>query len=834
MVTGLSMFAAMWGGSADSRSNAAHRLITDTGLSMFHLPCHFLKSLRRYLQMTHRQTLTKPFRGFHCAVTCLFILVALPSAFAATLTGRVVDAHTGESIANAEVSEQGSQLKVLTDKNGGFTLTGLPVGNVQLLVTCIGYDRSTQTVHLASGASAPMVVALYPEASTPTQTVTVTAPVFDTLDATNPSSEETLSKQEIQALSLVLLGDPMRAAQALPGVTSNNDFDSQFSIRGAGPEQVGVYIDGVSTHDFFDTFSFSSGGVGGTANLTLPIVNADMVSGMSLLPGAYPSNYGDSTAAIFNMDTREGDFKKFSGRLTYGLLGSSGIVDGPFANHKGSWILSGNTSHLSDLTGVIGNVKSYNSNSSKTVAPEKQLSFNFNNFQNKEVYKLSDRQQIGISAIYGNFTANKNLTSLSTPKPPDDLDTLNSQHLLADAFWKYVPSAKFLAQAKIYTVVSQSNDKNLYGGLLDRNGATETGFRADVSYQLLPSQQLDSGVYVSNLAGHQTSYSFQDTQPTIPSTTLVNYGHSAAEESFYLLDTWQAKHFALTGGGRIVHSDLTGQTVPLPQGALTYHMGESWTFRAGAGSYAEFPVLDEEFGYYGNQSLRAEISDNYNLSVARALGHYARVLTEVYDREDRNQIFSLNGPRLVNGQTELLENPYENSVHGHARGVEITLQRRSANKLTGWVSYAYSETMYYDPHDQLQFVSDYDQRHTLNLFASYRLKPTFAISTQYRYGSGMPIPGFVEFAPGGAPVVVAQRNQARLPAYSRLDFRANKAWSFHKYTLTLAGELLNVTDHANYFLLGQDPMRIQSASDFTAQEKKSLPILPAVSVTFEF
>jgi hypothetical protein len=776
-------------------------------------------------------------RRFYSSFACLLILMGWQvafgaTAFGATVTGRVVDARTGESIANAEISQLGSQVKVRTDENGAFTLTDLPAGDLQLLVTCIGYDRVTQTVHLAVGTSAPTVIALYPEASTPTQTVTVTAPVFDTLDATNPSSEETLSKQEIQALSLVLLGDPMRAAQALPGVTSNNDFDSQLSIRGAGPGQVGVYIDGIDTHDFFDTLSFSSGGVGGTANLTLPIVNADMVSAMSLLPGAYPSNYGDSTAAIFNMDTREGDFNKFSGRLMYGLLGSSAIVDGPFADHRGSWIFSGNTSHLSDLSGVIGNVKSYDKTPGAP-PPQNTLKFNFNNFQNKEVYKLSDRQQIGISAIYGNFGANKNLTTASK-NPPDDLDTLNSQHLLADAFWKYTPNAKLLAQAKIYTVVSQSNDKNLYGGPLDRNGTTETGFRTDMSYQFLPSQQLDSGVYVSNLEGHQTSYSFQAAQPTIPSATLVNYGHSAAEESFYLLDTWRAKHFALTSGGRIEHSNLTGQTVSLPQGALTYHPGESWTLRAGAGSYAEFPVFDEEYGYYGNQSLRAEISDSYNLSVARTLGRYARILTEVYDREDRNQIFSLNGPRLVNGQAQLLDNPYENSVHGHARGAEITLQRRSANRLSGWVSYAYSETMYYEPQDQLQFVSDYDQRHTINLFASYRLRPTFAISTQYRYGSGMPVPGFVEFGPDGALVLTAQRDQVRLPAYSRLDFRGNKAWSFDRFRLTLAGELLNVTDHANYFFLGEDPMRIQSVSDLAAQEKKSVPILPAVSLSIEF
>jgi outer membrane cobalamin receptor len=558
-----------------------------------------------------------------------------------------------------------------------------------------------------------------------------------------------------------------------------------------------------------------------------------MVSAMSLLKSAYPSNYGDSTAAIFNMDTRDGDFNKFSGRLMYGLLGSSGILNGPFGNHRGSWIFSGGTSHLSDLTEVIGNIKSYDSKGTNSTAPQKNLTFNFNNFQNKEVYKLSDRQQVGISAIYGNFVSNKNLT-VTSKNPPNDMDSLNSQHLLANAFWSFASTAQLLAQAKIYTVVSQSNDKNLYGGLLDRSGTTETGGRADVSYQVLPSQQLDSGVYISNLEGHQTSNSFQALRPTVPSGILVNYGQSTSEESFYLQDTWQANQFALTGGGRVEHSGLTAQTVVLPQGALTYHLADSWTFRAGAGSYAQSPTLDEEYGFYGNHGLRAEISNNYNLSVARMLGDHARVIAEVYDREDRNRLFSLNGPRLVNGQAELLENPYMNSVHDHARGFEITLQRRSANKLTGWVSYAYSNTMYYDPQDQLQFVSDYDQRHTVNLFASYRLKPTFAVSVQYRYGSGMPVPGFVQFAPDGSPVVTAERNQARLPRYSRLDLRANKAWSFDRFKLTLAGELLNVTDHSNYFFLGEDPMRIQSVSDFAAQEKKSVPLLPAVSLAIEF
>jgi len=262
--------------------------------------------------------------------------------------------------------------------------------------------------------------------------------------------------------------------------------------------------------------------------MTQDVVRIALTS-MSLLPGAYPSNYGDSTAAVFNMETREGDFDKLSGRVLLGLLGSSGVVDGPFANHRGAWIFSGATSHLSDLSGVIGNVK--NNNSSSTAERTQNLSFNFNNFQNKEVYKLSDRQQIGLSAIYGNFVLDQHLSPSSPTDITDHIDTLNSAHLLADAFWKYTPSAKVLAQATIYSLDSQSNDKNLNDAPLDRSGTTETGFRADVRYQFLPSQELETGVYIQNLEGHQTSNEFQQSQPTVPSSVLVNYGDSAAEES---------------------------------------------------------------------------------------------------------------------------------------------------------------------------------------------------------------------------------------------------------------------------------------------------------------
>ena len=197
------------------------------------------------------------------------------------------------------------------------------------------------------------------------------------------------------------------------------------------------------------------------------------------------------------------------------------------------------------------------------------------------------------------------------------------------------------------------------------------------------------------------------------------------------------------------------------------------------------------------------------MSVERTFGDRTRLLAEVYDREDKDQIFSLAEPRVQAGDITLEGFPFQNSLRGYARGVELSLQRRSANGLTGWISYAYSRTQLKDLRDNLTFVSDFDQRHTINMYGNYRLTATFNLSAQWRYGSGLPWRGFLEqFGSGFA--VGSQRNTARLPYYSRVDLRANKAFLFRKWKLTLSGEVLNVQNRENLIDIRSDPIRIKS------------------------
>jgi hypothetical protein len=168
-----------------------------------------------------------------------------------------------------------------------------------------------------------------------------------------------------------------------------------------------------------------------------------------------------------------------------------------------------------------------------------------------------------------------------------------------------------------------------------------------------------------------------------------------------------------------------------------------------------------------------------------------------------------------------------NSLNGHTRGVEFILQRRSANRLSGWLSYAYAYSRYSDHYDQLSFWGDYDQRHTINAYGSYRVSKTINLSGKYRFGTNFPVPGFYH-AEGNSIYIVAERNQSRLPNYSRLDLRFSKAIYTQQRKLTLYTEVGNVLNHSNR------ACQIPSIIQLLASCQSEFPILPSAGMTLEF
>jgi hypothetical protein len=734
-----------------------------------------------------------------------------------TFHGRVVDARSGEPIAKVKIIVSGSSQSPTTDAQGTFTLTNVPAGELNLYITTVGYGLVKKTLIVKEADTAEVLIVLNQEAASLTEQVTVTAEPY-AVSETNAPSEQTLNKTELQDLSKVLISDPVRAVQALPGVTANDDLRAEFAVRGGDYRRVGVYLDGVLTDSFLHLASGNA-----EERVTVSVINTDTISEVSLLPGAFPAKYGDATAGVLNLSTRDGNRLKPAFRFSTGLqFGTSGVADGPLANKRGSWLFAARSSLLDYVSRAIDKIGDDNTDTG---------SLDFSDVEGKVIFDLNSRNRIGIGGHYSRLKFND--SAAPNPFDPNAIFRAHTRNSLVNAFWDYTPSARLLVQTRVFGARTNFTSTNGSALTITNESRTQFGVRSDLNFLVRPAHRIESGVYLRSFGARQIANVFAFPLPG----TLVNvarFDRSSVEEGYYFQDTYmnQQRGLSLTGGLRIDHSGLTNQTLLSPRAAMSLRLAAGWTVRTGFGRHYQFPDFERLFGQLGNPNLRAEQATHYNLSVERTFGSRYRALAEIYDREDRGILFSLSEPRIQSNQITFAGFPFRNSLSGHSRGLELTFQRRSANRLSGWVTYAYAETRFKESPSGLSFAGDFDQRHSLSAYGSYRFTHTFNVSTQWRYGSGYPIPGFFRMQ-GADLFLAAEHNLVRLPAYSRVDVRANKAFLFERWKLTLSGELLNVTNHKNFRLPVIDGINGTTGRVFR-HFGDTMPILPGVGVAIEF
>src|SRR6185503_1999465 len=349
---------------------------------------------------------------------------------------------------------------------------------------------------------AEVEIALNQEGATLTERVTVAAGPFDEIE-TNASSEKSLNKNELQSLSMVLVGDPLRASQALPGITANNDLRSEFAVRGAGYDHIGIYVDGILTDDFVHTTIIDNE----TDNkLSLSVINSDTISGLSFFSGAFPAKYGEKSAAVLNLETRDGNRIRPSGRLSTGILTTAGVVDGPFAKSNGSWLIAGRTSYVDYLQRFVEKVTS-----TERVSREEESSLDFTDMQGKVVYDLSSRHQVGMSAIYGIFRGAD--PSSNNQTDPNDLHKFDSHNLLVNGHWNYSPNAQLLVQTRVFALKTDSTSVNRNDAPIEDRVRAQIGIRNDVNFLAHRANRLEGGFYVRSISSSQTSNFFPISQP---------------------------------------------------------------------------------------------------------------------------------------------------------------------------------------------------------------------------------------------------------------------------------------------------------------------------------
>ena len=761
----------------------------------------------------------------------------------ASIRGTVFDARTGEPLSNALVAIRSQRQITTTDTLGHFELTGLAPGELELYVSTIGYGLLKKPIQLSSGAVIALELPLGPEAiktrADALEEITVTGSHFGPLDL-NAVTQYTLNNTEIQNLSTVFANVPFRAVQTLPGVSANDDFHAQFAVRGADMEHIGVVIDGVTVDDALHGFA-DQGGLG-----SVSIINGAMVDSMSLMASGFPASYSDRTGAILDVQTRDGDPDRFSKRIDVNLLGASTTLEGPLGSeHEGSWLISARQSDLQYLVSQL-NVSG--------------LAVGFGDFNTKFNYRLTEDQKLSFTAILGYSKSSRNPIDVADQSAGffthadgnTDLSTLRW-------FWNISPATSSLAQ--IFWTNDEQTQHNPQDEVLLSSTSRQIGLREVLTHQLSPTQVLEAGLSIRQQQQslvEQSIWNYGTQMLVANPVPLADFSHSAAQSGAYVQDTLHTFYdrLTMTAAVRADHFAATGQSVTLPHLDAKFDVHPSIQLSAAVGQYAQFPSLEDLYGEFGTPNLRAERSTHEVLAFDQSFTQDTRLHIEAYNRSNSNIIYSpLTQFRLSSDATVALPVPgpiLENNYQGYSRGVEISLERRSANRLSGWLSYSRGYDREWQRGGGSAFWADNDQRNTFDIYGSFRLSPTLSMSANARYGSGTPVAGYLSgpldsaripssvasTASGNSKLVPYQfasaPNGSRLPAYSRVDLRLNKGIYRDHFKMTVYGELANAFNHDNlryvdtvYALNSGQPLAILT-------QQKTMPLLLTAGFSAEF
>lgn len=252
-----------------------------------------------------------------------------------TIRGRVIDADSKSPVVGAGVLLLNSDMPgTSTDIDGKFRLEKVPVGRHSLRITSLGYeDAFLNNIVLGSGKEVVLTVELHEKVFT-SETVEV---VYEkdktkanndlvTLSARNFQSEET----ERYAGSR---GDPSKMVANYAGVATGNDARNDIIVRGNSPLGVLWRLEGV---DIPNPNHFSTqGATGGPVSM----LNNNLLGNSDFLTGAFPSEYGNKLAAVFDLRLRNGNNEKMEYMGQIGFNGLELGAEGPISRSKGSSFL---------------------------------------------------------------------------------------------------------------------------------------------------------------------------------------------------------------------------------------------------------------------------------------------------------------------------------------------------------------------------------------------------------------------------------------------------------------------------------------------------------------
>jgi hypothetical protein len=233
-----------------------------------------------------------------------------------SIRGRVADAATDHPLIGAHIILAGTNplIGTTSDAHGNFHITGVPLGRHRLEVRYVGYGiRVIDNIMVTSGREVALEISLE-EQHTTLEAVAITDGIEKdvALNELAHVSARTFSVEETERYA-GSLGDPARMAANFAGVMTQNDSRNDIIIRGNSPSGVIWRMEGV------EIANPNHFGAQGTTGGPVSMVNNNLLSNSDFLTGAFPAEYGNGMAGVFDLNLRSGNphRREFTGQIGF-------------------------------------------------------------------------------------------------------------------------------------------------------------------------------------------------------------------------------------------------------------------------------------------------------------------------------------------------------------------------------------------------------------------------------------------------------------------------------------------------------------------------------------
>ena len=736
----------------------------------------------------------------------LFFLLFLSFATAqnsGNLNGRILDLQSQQPLVGATILLEGTEIGVVTDEEGYFTVNEIPFKSYNIIASFLGYESETlYNVIVKSVGNRPLLFELEEVIETLDEVVVVRSPFRSTRDT--PLSTQSFSAVEIETYPGGN-NDITKVVQSMPGISpSIGGFRNDIIIRGGAPNETVYYLDGIEIPNInhFSTQGSAGGPVG--------MINVSFVRDVTLSSSAFGAEYDNPLSGVLAFEQREGNPNEFGGNFRFGASEAGLTLEGPlFRKDKNrpantTFLFSVRRSYLQFLFELIG-------------LPIRPDYWDYQWKIKHEIDAYNSLTFLGIGAIDDFSVKAPDEFDAEQQATLDQVPIIDQRSTTVGLSWKrnYKNGKGFMTTAlstnRLENVFSRYEDNTTRSGTIFQNDSYEW----ETKLRFLTTHYSDQWKWSSGFNIQQSSYknntifSYYD----IAYNTILNF----AKYGFFVKGSRKFMHdrLDLTLGLRTDGDSFsTGSNLIdnlSPRIAFSYALTENqkWKLNATAGRYFKIPTytmlgFQNERSLFVNKDASYVRSDHLVAGLEYNLSPSSRFTLEGFVKNYSNYPVSvIDGVSLANkgGGFEVLGNEaIISDGKGQSSGIEFLFQQKLSNNFYGVFAYTYFFSEFTGL-DQISRPSVWDSRNLISFTGGYKLKRNWEVSARWRFAGKNPyVPTDIEASLDAYPEIILDYDrlgEVKLDAFNLADIRIDKKWNFENLSFNFFFEIQNFLGQPN-------------------------------------